>query len=107
MCLTFYTYGDMHTFVSDNADKVFRYWVYKRMFTPLEVEKKYVDQSEFEDTTASFGIIRYLVELPNGDFLIGFSPVYDDEVSQDVDYHRLSDIHMCMCDCDQYHREEC
>lgn len=95
------TYGDLHTFVADNSERVFRYWVYKRMFTPLEQSRNYCDQSLFEDSSASFGIIKDLVELPNGDFLIGFASVYEDDVSHDVYYYKLSEIRMCICECDQ------
>lgn len=99
------TYGDLHTFVLDHEHCVFRYWVYKRMFTPLEISEKFMDQSEFEDTTASFGLIRECIELGNGDFLLGLSPVYhesEDEVSKDVYYYRLSEIRLCRVASDQF-----
>ena len=39
--------GDIWTWLQDTEVRVLRYWVYKRVFTPLEQEKKYVDQSEY------------------------------------------------------------
>lgn len=82
--------GDFWTFLRDTSDRIFRYWVYKRVFTPLEQEKKYIDQSEYEDTCAHTGIIRECAELPNGDFLLGFS----DPGSEYTEYYRLSEIRL-------------
>ena len=57
-----YMCGDIWTWLQDTEVRVLRYWVYKRVFTPLEQEKKYVDQSEYEDTYCKKGIIRECVQ---------------------------------------------
>ena len=90
--------GDIWTWLSDIDYRIFRYWVYKRMFTPLEQEKKYIDQTEFEDDHAKTGIIRECVELPDGDFLLGFQNVPEDWEDDDepkwIDYYKLSEIRL-------------
>ena len=73
-----YMCGDVWTWLRDTGDRVLRYWVYKRVFTPLEQEQKYVDQSEYEDPYCKMGIIRECVQLPDGDVLLGFQNYYDD-----------------------------
>lgn len=97
------TYGDFHTYVADHPGTIYRYWVYKRKFTPYELDKKFVDQSEFVDTSASFGVISKLIELPNGDFLIGFTPVNEsgDPMEGDILFYLLSEIQLCVRECDQ------
>ena len=91
--------GDIWTWLSDIGYRVFRYWVYKRMFTPLEQEQKYMDQCEFEDSYCKEGIIRECVELPDGDFLLGFQNVpddddYNDDVELYIEYYKLSEIRL-------------
>ena len=46
-------YGSFFEFLEKNKDRIFRFWVYKRMFTPLEQEKMYLDQDVYEDTFAA------------------------------------------------------
>jgi hypothetical protein len=86
---------DFETWVMYHSDRVFRYWVYRRMFTPYEQERKYMDETVFEDTHCSYGTIREAVELPDGDVLIGFVDPFDDTVpedSQNIHYVKLSEI---------------
>ena len=81
-----YMCGDIWTWLQDTEVRVLRYWVYKRVFTPLEQEKKYVDQSEYEDSYCKKGIIRECVQLPDGDLLIGFQNY--------IEYYKLSEIRL-------------
>lgn len=41
--------GTASDFLAFTHNKVVRLWKYKRMFTPYEQEKKFVDQSEYVD----------------------------------------------------------
>lgn len=67
------TYTDMETWMLDFADeRVFRVWKYKKMFTPLEQDKKYFDQSTFENDVCKFMWLDEVVELPNGRIMFGF-----------------------------------
>lgn len=96
-----YFCGDIWTFLHDTRGRVFRYWVFKRMFTPLEADKKYIDQSEFVDSHASFGIIRECVPLPDNDILIGFQDVDisfagdpENYLNDWISYYKLSEIRL-------------
>ena len=101
-------------FFKDNDGIVFRYWVYRRMFTPFEQEKAYSDESFFEDTHANFGIVRDCIALGNGEYLLGFQDVYDLENEEGreytvLNYYRLSEIRLSYYHADQikeYEEEE-
>lgn len=85
---------DFETWLLDFGDRIYRYWVYKRMFTPYEIENKFKDESVYEDDVCEFGRIKEAIELPDGDILLGFE---DPEIPQDASYynlkyHRLSEI---------------
>ena len=93
---------DFDTFVLDNQDKIFRYYKYVRVWTPFELDKKYSDESIFEnDGYAEFAYIRQAIELPDGDILLKLEITHspeDDMLYQDEDndriykYEKLSDI---------------
>ena len=89
-------YGDFVTFLLDDGERLFRYQVYKRIFTPYEVEKKYIDQGEFEDANYRFGFIKESIDLGNGDFLLGIQEVFDEWPEGDVilEYYRLSELRL-------------
>ena len=94
---------DFDTFILDNSNKIFRYYKYKRVWTPFELDKKYSDESIFENGGyAEFVYIRQAIELPDGDILLKLEVTYnpdDDILYQDKDeedilfkYEKLSDI---------------
>ena len=87
----------------DNDDRIYRYWVYKRMFTPEEQEAKWSDQSYFEDEVCSHGRIEEAVELPDGDVLIGFRSPDDTGTYSEgcIEYHKLSEIALAYYPIDQ------
>ena len=91
-----YSWGDIHTWLSDEAeDRVFRMWVFKRMFTPYEQEEKFSDESVYVDDTCKFVIIKELIELPDGDLLIGFQDADDaDSDNLYLEYYKLSEIRL-------------
>ena len=93
-----YMCGDIWTWLQDTEVRVLRYWVYKRVFTPLEQEKKYVDQSEYEDSYCKKGVIRECVQLPDGDLLLGFQNYNEDcdfyDLPQYMEYYKLSEIRL-------------
>ena len=93
------TYNCFFEFLEKNKDRIFRFWVYKRIFTPLEQEKKYIDECVYEDTHAQTGIIREVVVLPDKDLLLGFYiPCCDTADEEDeyrhIVYYKLSEIRM-------------
>lgn len=92
-------YNSFLEFLAKNCDRIFRFWVYKRIFTPLEMEKKYFDQSEYEDTHCQTGIIREAIVLPDNDILLGFYIMCADTVDEEdpyrhLSYYKLSEIRM-------------
>ncbi len=94
-------------FLNDFNGKVFRVWKYKRMFTPLEQEKKWVDQSEFVDDQCEFVFINRIYDV-FGHTVIDYCPVemaeYDDDGNiTNIGYHEfeeLQNIHLALLETD-------
>lgn len=80
---------DFETWLHDYGDRIYRYWVYRRMFTPEEQNAKYIDQSFYECDECSFGLIKEAVELPDGDILLGIADVQSQEC---LEYYKLSEL---------------
>lgn len=91
---------DMNKWVAANKGRVYRYVVYKKMFTPYEQEQKFSDESQFEDTHMTAALIEEAIPLGNGDWLFGFRQIIDGKLSEYVDYLRLSDIRLSCFDDD-------
>lgn len=96
MCCT-----DMETWFLDNSDRIYRFVVYKKLFTPYEQDKKFSDESQFEDTYYRFGFIEEAIELGQGEWLLGFREVIDGEVCSYISYFKLSDIQLSFFEQDQ------
>lgn len=95
MCCT-----DMETWLSDNSDRIYRFMVYKKLFTPYEQEQRFSDESQFEDTHYRFGFIEEAIELGHGEWLLGLREIIDGEV-YDINYFKLSDIQLSYFEQDQ------
>lgn len=92
-------FEDVKAFFKAIENRPIRYWVYKRMFTPYELEHKFMDESVFEDSYATEGYIKEVVLLPDNDVLLGIARgseinSEDDDYTYMVDYHKLSEIRM-------------
>ena len=96
MCCT-----DMETWFLDNSDRIYRFVVYKKLFTPYEQDKKFSDESQFEDTNYRFGFIEEAIELGQGEWLLGFREVIDGEVCSYISYFKFSDIQLSFFEQDQ------
>lgn len=93
------TYTDFHSFIKAYEGEIFRYWIYRRVFTPYQQKECFIDESVFEDTHANVGIIRDYIPLSDGDFLLGFQPVddfdpYNITEFDFVEYYKLSEIRL-------------
>lgn len=99
---------DFETWVLDHRERVYRYWVYKRMFTPLEMDEKYVDETCYEDDECAFGMIYEAIELPDGDILIGFIDPDDEGTTVEgmIEYYKLSELRFQCLPCDQLRRDD-
>lgn len=94
------SWGDIHTWLSDvGEERVFRMWVFKKMFTPYEQDEKFSDESVYVDDTCKFVMIKELIELPDGDLLIGFQDTDDDNLY--LEYYKLSEIRLDYCQSDK------
>ena len=92
---------DMETWLLDFDERIFRFVVYKKLFTPYEQDKKFMDESQFEDTHFRFAFIEEAVELGNGEWLLGFLEIIDGEICNNIDYYKLSDIQLSYFEIDQ------
>lgn len=93
---------DMKTWLRDFGDRIYRYVVYKKLFTPYEQQRAFVDESQFEDSRYTLCKIEEAVELGNGDWLLGLRTIGEDgEVFSIVEYHKLSDIKLALFDGDE------
>lgn len=104
MCCT-----DMDTWACDNSDRIYRFVVYKKLFTPYEQERKFIDESQFEDDHYRFGFIEEAIELGHGEWLLGFCEIVECEVQNYISYFKLSDIQLSYFEQDQdmlKHNEE-
>ena len=90
-------YNDISMFLAQTAGRIYRFWVYKKVFTPYEIESQFIDESQYESSHARFGVIQEAIVLPNKDVLLGIGEITD-HIS-DLHgkyfhrvYYRLSDI---------------
>ena len=87
------SWGDIHTWLSDvGEERVFRMWVFKKMFTPYEQDEKFSDESVYVDDICKYVMIKELIELPDGDLLIGFQDA--DSNIEYLEYLKLSEIRL-------------
>lgn len=92
-------YDDFKQFFEQNPNRIFRYWVYRRMYTPYEQKQSYMDESFFEQSQASFGVVREVFPLPDGDLFLGIADIAEDasevsDANRQMTYHRLSDLQL-------------
>jgi len=89
------SYNGIVDFFTNNPNRIFRYSVYRRMFTPQETDKKYSDQSFFESTYINTGMVREVIPLPDGDVMLGIAAVSEDISDMSyLEYFRLSEIRL-------------
>ncbi len=86
--------------LEQNKENIFRFNVYRRIFTPIEQEKKYVDQMEY-DPEYIFGKIISAIVLPDNDVLLEIREYIDDEPLRYFIYHKLSEVRISLFGQDQ------
>ena len=66
-------------FVEENRNKIFRMLELRRVgdWTPYEIEGKFMDQDQYVDNQYNFVKIVDVIELPDGDLLIGYKLICD------------------------------
>jgi phage major head subunit gpT-like protein len=96
------TCNSLAAWVAAHPGRVYRYVVYKKMFTPYEQQKAFSDESQFVSDYYTYGIIEEIINLGSGEWLLGFRTIgVDGEVFSHVEYHKLSDIKLNLFDEDQ------
>lgn len=81
----------MERWVNENADRIYRFWVYKHTYTPLELRECYEDQTQFEDGYCSYGRIEEAIPIGTSDYLLGFR-ILEGGKEYGLEYHLLSNI---------------
>lgn len=93
---------DMTTWLIDNENRIFRYTIYRRMFTPYEESQKYIDETEYENGgNYTLCRIEEAVDLGNGEWLLGMREIIDEDLSNTITYVRLGEIRLEYFECDQ------
>ena len=93
---------DMETWLCDYGDRLYRYLVYKKMFTPYEQQKAFSDESIFEDDLYQPCRIEEAIDLGNGDWLLGLRHLDEDGNTYGViHYYKLSEIRLTYFENDQ------
>ena len=93
------SYEDVREFFEAHKDRLFRYLVHKRMFTPYEMANQYMDQSCYESNYYHRGYIREIVILPDEDVLLGIADILESDADlhdeyRSMKYYRLSEIRL-------------
>ena len=102
------TITDLETWLIDNDERIYRYLVYKRMFTPYEQQRAFEDETIFEDDYYTLAKITEAIDLGNGEWLLGFTGVDGDtlRINQYTEYYKLSEIKLSYFGDEKRKREE-
>lgn len=92
--------------VAESDGAVFRYQVYRKVYTPFEQQNASMLESQFETVKYNYGYIESVIPLGGGDWLIGFRDIYFGIESGVTRYYRLSEIRLEISDDDQNIDEE-
>ena len=102
---------DFETWLLDYGDRIYRYLVYKKLFTPYEQQHAFVDESVYEDTHYELCLIEEAIDLGNGEWMLGLKTVGDDgKIYGMTHYYKLSEIRLARYEDDRrlelYEEEE-
>lgn len=95
---------NFETWLLDESDtRIFRYCIYRRVYTPLEQEKKYIDESVFEDGGRdTMAKIEEAIDMGNGNWMLGMREIYEDgSIAHNLKYVMLNEIRLWSVDEDQ------
>ena len=94
-------------YLTADPDKIWRFLVYKRMFTPYEQEQKFSDDDEFTSIHYEFAKIKNVFPVDN-DFIIIFD-ILDSDDKESYGHekiYRLSEIRLSSYEYDNREDEE-
>ena len=94
-------YENIESWLDEHGGRIFRYLVFKKVYTPYEQQKAFSDASMYESNYYQFCKIEEIIILAD-DVLLGLRSMdRDGEVYPDVEYHKLSEIKLMSFDNDQ------
>lgn len=92
---------DFETWIRACGDRLYRYLVYKRMFTPYEQQNAFEDESEYEEPYYKLCQIAEAIDL-GGDWLLGLRTIGEaGKVYGRIHYYKLSEIRLAFFENDQ------
>lgn len=91
---------DFNEFLKNNDNTIFRMYKYKKLYTPYEQDKKYSDETIYENGNyPTYVYIREAIQLPDNDILLKLeetAPLCEqnslDNENKFYIYEKLSDI---------------
>ena len=96
----------IYDWIKSEQGQVFRYLIYKKVYTPYELDSKFTDESEFENGGYyNYVYITNAIEIP-GDIILELSELeqnYDDGSWNELGikhYFKLSEIKLSKCNND-------
>ena len=92
---------DMETWLLDFDERIYRYVVYRKMFTPYEQEKRNKDETPFENDHYRFGKIEEAINIGNSKWMIGFRNIINHKLSEKIEYYTLDEIRLELWERDQ------
>ena len=87
-------YKSFEEFCEACDGRIFSYLIYRRVYTPYERERKFSDETYYEDDL-HHGVIVEVTHLPDGDYLIGFNRAEEGSL---IEYVKLSEIRLFAID---------
>ena len=75
---------DLNDWIEKYKNTIFRMFEYKKIWTPYEMEQKFMDETEFKTDCSTLVKVKEAVTLPNGEVLLKLRDV-DDEEDEDDD----------------------
>lgn len=94
---------DFETWLLDYGDRLYRYVVCKKMFTPYEQQHAFEDESVYESNYYALCQIAEAIDLGNGEWMLGLRTVDDDgKVYGMIHYYKLSEIRLALFEDDQH-----
>lgn len=93
---------NIEDFIEDYYGIVFRFQVYKRMFTPYEIKEKFEDESVFEDGSYyRYGKLTCAYKLPNGEIIVGIRECgADGSDFKYTNFYNLNEVRLTVFDSD-------
>lgn len=86
--------ASMQEWLKSAEGKVFRYLVYKKMFTPYEQQNAFMDEDQYDDNIYNDAVIVRAIDLGYGKWMLALRQVIDGELTDHVEYHQLDDIRL-------------